>query len=99
MTVTRHNYDGGCMGGDPYSRISVSITCSDGTVVYGYADTETEAREFASRRYEAHEAFLKLDPMGKLKVLVAGDLLDTDQRAAIRLIAQILEHNQGVINV
>lgn len=85
-----------CMG-RPSVYFSVSRWCSDGKEVLGCGETHEAASQVAEDRVKAHEAYLSADLMGKLKILTSGDLLDTDQRAAIRIISQILLHNKGVI--
>lgn len=67
-----------------------SLSCSDGTVVIGTGGTALEAEMAALKQKDLHEEFLQLPGIEKLRQLVKGDLLDTDQRAAIRLLAELV---------
>lgn len=79
-----------CMG-KAHAYWRAERTCSDGKLILAVGDSKQEASDRADRKVQEHEDFLKKSPMGQLKALCAGELLDTDQRTAIRLIAQILE--------
>lgn len=77
--------------GNPSSFYTVSCKCSNGTVVYGSGDTEDKARFDAIEKAKRHEIFVSGTPIEQLKQLASGELLDSDQRKSIKLIAQILE--------
>lgn len=79
-----------CMG-NAHAYWRAERYCSDGKLILAVGDTKQEAADKAERKVQDHEEFLKKTPLSQLKALCAGDLLDNDQRAAIRLIAQILE--------
>jgi hypothetical protein len=79
--------------GSPYWR--KFATCSDGSVVSGHGSTAEDAEEDAAHEVFLREEFLALPDIWKLKILVAGNLMDTDQRAAIRIMAKLLiEHHE-----
>lgn len=64
--------------------------CSDGSVVIGQGSSPEDAEGDAAHEVALREEFLALPDVARLKILVAGDLLDTDQRAAIRIMAKLL---------
>jgi hypothetical protein len=67
--------------------------CSDGTYVIGTGATAEEAESKAVQRVQERETYLQLPDVERLRMLVKGDLLDTDQREAIRLLAKLLIEN------
>lgn len=86
----KEDRDGGCMAQGIPGHWRESLTCSDGSVVIGTGATALEAEMEALRQKDEHEHYLKLPPEERLRRLVSGDLLDTDQRAAIRLLAELV---------
>lgn len=64
--------------------------CTDGESVMGRGVTPEEAEAKAKENFLAHEAMLTLPKAERLRLLVKGELLDTDQRAAIRLLAELI---------
>lgn len=79
-----------CMGNPTPAHWRQFLTCSDGEVVHGCGATPEEATERATLRREKYEGDLCLTPEARLKLLAAGDLGDTDQRKAIRLLIDLV---------
>jgi hypothetical protein len=77
--------------GAPYWR--KFATCSDGSVVIGQGSNAEDAETDAGHEAALREEFLALPDVDKLKILVAGKLLYTDQIAAIRIMAKLLIQN------
>lgn len=90
MNVSFISPDEDCMGNMQPGYYRGSHTCSDGSVVLGTGSTAELAEQSTERQRLAHENFLASSPAEQLKILVAGDLLDTDQRRAIRLLAELV---------
>lgn len=79
-----------CMGNPTPGYWRQFLTCSDGNSVIGTGNTSEEAAARASKARDEREVELRLPPEMRLKVLAAGDLGDTAQREAIRLLIQIV---------
>ncbi len=81
--------------GPPYYR--KFAFCSDGSVVLGTGPTPESAEEVTLKEMRKREEFLALPDIERLKVLVAGDLQDTDKKDAIRIMAKMLikKHEKG----
>ena len=75
------------------------LKCSDGNFVFGCDDTKEKAEERARRSRETREAKLRLSPEARLKILAEGDLGDTAQREAIRLLIQIVVRDRDANGV
>lgn len=72
------------------------LKCSDGNYIIGHGQTKEQAEIFAKMRRQDRELELNLTPKARLKNLAAGNLGDTDQRVAIRLIIEILLENKSI---
>lgn len=82
--------DKDCMGNSQPGYYRCFMTCSDGRTVIGTGSNETLAELRAQVQLDAHEEFLRTSPSEQLRRLVAGDLCDSDQKAAICIIAKII---------
>jgi hypothetical protein len=78
--------------GNAFSYYSASRVTPDNMTLVGYGGTEKEATDNLDKSIKSYEEFQKAPLMEKLKSFVSGELLDTDQRSAIRIIYQILDN-------
>jgi len=94
-----HSYrtpqDVNCGGGTTPAHWTSYATCSDGHVICGLGDTQTEAEDAVRRGVAKHHAFLAQSPQDRLREVLshASDsrqLLSVDVTLAIKAIAEIL---------
>lgn len=66
------------------------LTCSDGRVVCAQGLTPQQAEKEAKECLESREAYLRLSPKERLRILAEGNLLSTDMAEALRLLIQLI---------
>lgn len=79
-----------CNGNYHSGTYRVFAQCSDGYTVVGYGDTEAKCLADAQSWLDKREEYLRKSDREKLEILVSGDLLDSDKKEAIRIIAKII---------
>lgn len=82
--------DADCMGNPIKAHWRQFLRCSDGEFVVGCGDTAKEAADRATLRREKYEGNMRMSPEDRLKILFEGDLGDTDQKKAIRLLIDVV---------
>jgi hypothetical protein len=68
--------------------------CSDGQVVSGHGLTAEDAEWHCAHTLKEREDYLALPDIERLTILVQGDLLDTDKKEAIRIIAKLIINHE-----
>lgn len=82
--------DEDCMGNPTPGYWRCFETCSDGSVVIGAGQSEDEATLDATIKRNDHEAYLRLPSIERLKILLAGDLLSTASKEALKIIGNLV---------
>lgn len=82
--------DEDCMGNPTPGYWRCFETCSDGCTVIGTGQTEDEALLDATIKRNYQEDYLRLPSIERLKILLAGDLLSTASKEALKIIGKLV---------
>lgn len=82
--------DTDCMGNPTPGYWRCFEDCSDGTVVIGTGQTEDEATIDATIKRNGQEVYLSLPSIERLKILLAGDLLSTASKEALKILGKLV---------